>query len=90
MKEGQTDSHVQDFLVSVDKFICNLSSASRNTKDKFQLYNMESAPDLSQLQEPEDYISAGKSCQRNDEFWRKFADKPLELSNITCVYVYGI
>ncbi|KAI4900024.1 hypothetical protein NFI96_023292, partial [Prochilodus magdalenae] len=61
MKEGQRDSHVQDFLVSVDKFICSLSSARRNMEDKFQLRNMVSAPDLSHLQEPMDYINAANN-----------------------------
>ncbi|XP_072536415.1 dynein axonemal heavy chain 5 isoform X2 [Salminus brasiliensis] len=63
MQEGQRDSNVQDFLVSVDKFICHLSSARRNTENKFQLHNIPSAPDLSDLQEPEDYINAANNSE---------------------------
>ncbi|XP_036448538.1 LOW QUALITY PROTEIN: dynein heavy chain 5, axonemal [Colossoma macropomum] len=63
MKEGQRDSHVQDFLLSVDKFICSLSSARKNMEDKFQLHNMEPSPDLSHLQEPVDYINAANNSE---------------------------
>lgn len=60
MKEGQRDSHVQEFLLSIDKFVCSLSSASKNLDDRFQLDNMSSVSELGHLQEPADYINAGK------------------------------
>ncbi|KAL7886714.1 hypothetical protein AOLI_G00044350 [Acnodon oligacanthus] len=63
MKEGQGDSHVQDFLLSVDRFICSLSSARKNMEDKFQLHNMVPSPDLSHLQEPVDYINAANNSE---------------------------
>ncbi|KAG9275828.1 dynein heavy chain 5, axonemal-like [Astyanax mexicanus] len=58
MQDGQRDSNVQDFFFSVDKFICSLSSARRNTENLLQFQNMLSAPDLSDLQEPEDFTNA--------------------------------
>ncbi|KAK1795394.1 hypothetical protein P4O66_010566 [Electrophorus voltai] len=63
MKEGQKDSHVQDFLASVHRFIYSLSSARRNLEEKFQLHTVASAPDLSHLQEPTDYINAANNSE---------------------------
>jgi len=51
---------VQDHLRSVDKFTCNLSLVTRSMEEKFKLHNIPSAPDLSHIQNAEDYIDAGK------------------------------
>ncbi|KAI5624125.1 dynein heavy chain 5, axonemal, partial [Silurus asotus] len=63
MIEGQEDAHVQDFLLSIDKFICSLSSARKNLEDKFHLDFNESAPELGHLQEPDDYINAASNSE---------------------------
>ncbi|XP_076826623.1 dynein axonemal heavy chain 5 [Brachyhypopomus gauderio] len=68
MKEGQKNSNVQDFLASVNTFICSLSSARRNLEDKFQLHTVTSVPDLSHLQEPADYINAANNSELVEGF----------------------
>lgn len=61
LKEGKMDPHVQDFLSSVDKFTCTVSSLLRNTEEAFQLHSLPSVSDLSHIKTPADGISAGKA-----------------------------
>ncbi|XP_053350448.1 dynein axonemal heavy chain 5 [Clarias gariepinus] len=63
VKEGQRDSFVQDFLLSIDKFICSLSSARKNLENKFQLERITCAPELSHLQEPADFSNAASNSE---------------------------
>ncbi|XP_056594071.1 dynein axonemal heavy chain 5 [Triplophysa dalaica] len=58
LKEGKMDPHVQDFLSSVDKFTCTVSSLLRNTEEAFQLHSLPSVSDLSHIKTPADGISA--------------------------------
>ena len=60
IKDGLKNVHIQDFLSSVDRFVCSLSSARQNMEGKFQLNEVDSAPSLSNLQEPADYTAAGR------------------------------
>ncbi|NXY83113.1 DYH5 protein, partial [Alcedo cyanopectus] len=59
VKEGLRNSHIQDFLYSVDKFVGNLSSSRQNIEDKIQLRKVDVDIYISNLQNPSDYITAG-------------------------------
>ncbi|XP_036378537.1 dynein heavy chain 5, axonemal, partial [Megalops cyprinoides] len=58
VKEGPKSAHVQDFLSSVDKFVCSLSSARQNMEGKFQLHLGETGFNLDNLLSPSDYTAA--------------------------------
>ncbi|NWY55365.1 DYH5 protein, partial [Chionis minor] len=59
VKEGLKNSHIQDFLYSVDKFVDTLSSSRQNIEDKIQLTKVDIDIYVSNLQNPSDYIAAG-------------------------------
>ncbi|KAL2085437.1 hypothetical protein ACEWY4_018757 [Coilia grayii] len=63
MKDGLKNVHIQDFLSSVDRFVCSLSSARHNMEGKFQLNEVDSAPDLSNLRDPADYTAAASNAE---------------------------
>uniref|UniRef100_A0A8C1V1B6 Dynein, axonemal, heavy chain 5 like n=1 Tax=Cyprinus carpio TaxID=7962 RepID=A0A8C1V1B6_CYPCA len=63
IKGGQMSPDVQDFLRSVDKFNCTLSSVMRSMDEKFKLHNIPSAPDLSHIQKAEDYSNAANNSE---------------------------
>ncbi|RXN24689.1 dynein heavy chain axonemal-like protein [Labeo rohita] len=63
IKGGQMSPDVQDFLRSVDKFTCTLSSVMRNMEEKFRLQNIPSAPDLSHIQKADDYSNAANNSE---------------------------
>ncbi|XP_016398775.1 dynein heavy chain 5, axonemal-like [Sinocyclocheilus rhinocerous] len=63
IKCGQMSPDVQDFLRSVDKFNCTLSSVMRSMDEKFKLHNIPSAPDLSHIQKAEDYSNAANNSE---------------------------
>ncbi|CAB1349768.1 unnamed protein product [Coregonus sp. 'balchen'] len=67
MKDGLQNAQIQDFLSSVDKFICNLSSARLNMEGKFQLHRMDTGQSLSSLLGPADYTAAANNSELVEE-----------------------
>ncbi|XP_028852845.1 dynein heavy chain 5, axonemal [Denticeps clupeoides] len=63
IKEGLTSPSVLDFLSSVERFCCGLSTAQRNMEGKVKLHELDSAPDLNFLQAPADYTSAAANSE---------------------------
>ncbi|NXI68666.1 DYH5 protein, partial [Anseranas semipalmata] len=59
VKEGLKNSQIQDFLYSVDRFVGTLSSSRQNLEDKIQLAKVDIDINVSNLQNPSDYITAG-------------------------------
>ncbi|XP_062377845.1 dynein axonemal heavy chain 5 [Sardina pilchardus] len=63
IKEGLRSVHIQDFLSSVDRFVCSLSSARLNMEGRFQLEEVDSAPNLNNLLDPADYTAAASNSE---------------------------
>ncbi|XP_051465193.1 dynein axonemal heavy chain 5-like [Apus apus] len=63
VKEGLKSSQVQNFLYSVDKFVGTLSSSRQNIEDKIQLTKVDVDNYVSNLQNPSDYITAGRNTE---------------------------
>ncbi|KAI1889393.1 hypothetical protein AGOR_G00179320 [Albula goreensis] len=63
VKDGLKSVQIQDFLISVDKFVSSLSSAWQNIEGKFQLLPMEIEHNLDNLLGPSDYITAAGNSE---------------------------
>ncbi|XP_041103970.1 dynein heavy chain 5, axonemal [Polyodon spathula] len=62
VKDGLKNVQIQEFLSSVDKFVCSLSSARQNMEGRFELQTVDLGYNLDNLQNPSDYmIAAGNS-----------------------------
>ncbi|XP_061094941.1 dynein axonemal heavy chain 5 [Conger conger] len=63
VKDGLKSVQIQDFLTSVDKFVCSLSSARKNMEGKFELQPMETVHNLDNLLGPSDYTTAAGNSE---------------------------
>ncbi|KAL0969945.1 hypothetical protein UPYG_G00234980 [Umbra pygmaea] len=61
--DGQQSTHIQDLLSSVDKFICNLSSARVNMEGKLKLAEIEPGNALNSMIGPADYTAAATNSE---------------------------
>ncbi|KAJ8385598.1 hypothetical protein AAFF_G00184600 [Aldrovandia affinis] len=72
VKDGQDSVQIQEFLRSVDTFVCSLSSARQNMEGKFQLQPMEAGHNLDHLLGPSDYTTAGTAEFHTKIFYKLF------------------